>query len=250
MNTIVNYAVLITSERLLKLRIRTRRIILASLTGALFTPMVFITERSAALSVLIKVVSTAALCAVAFIGGSVRELLKRSLLTLCVSFLYSGAMIAVYQLFRPANMLIVNDVVYFDIHPLTLLALTGIIYGLVCAVERIFRERLRHSVVRLSFRVGDRAFECTGKIDTGCSLTEPFSGDPVIIADGSIFTLPDGAVKRVIPYRTVAASSLLFAVHADAVSIGGREVGRSVYIAQGSVHNSAYQAIIHSDIVR
>ena len=241
---------MITAERLLKLRIKTWRIILAALCGALFTPMVFISDRSAALSVLIKVISTAAICAVAFAGGTVKEFLKRSLLTLCVSFVFSGVMIAVYQLFHPANMLIVNDVVYFDLNPLILLVLTGIIYVLVCVVEKIFRERMRSSVVRLSFTLGEHVYNCLGKIDTGCSLTEPFSGDPVIVADTSILILPDDAVKRVIPYRTVGASSLLYAVHADAVFISGKPIPKSIYIAQGDVHNSAYQAIIHSDIIR
>ena len=241
---------LITAERLLKMRLRTWRIILAALIGALFTPMVFVIPRSAAVSILLKAASTAALSAAAFAGRPLKELMKCTLMTLCVSFVFSGAMIAVYQLFRPPNMLIVNDVVYFDLNPLALLALTGIIYVLICAAERLFRERIRSTVVRLSFTVGGKDFACLGKIDTGCSLTEPFSGDPVIVADAGVFTLPDDAVKRVIPYRTVAASSLLYAARADAVTIDGKAVEKSVYIAQGSIRGSAYQAIIHSDIVR
>lgn len=224
--------------------------ILAAFAGALFTPVIFIGIRSAVLSVCIKALSTAAVCGVAFAGGSVKEFLKRCAMTLCVSFLFGGVMIAVYQLFRPPNMLIVNDIVYFDLDPLLLLALTGAIYVLICAVERIFRERIVGSVVRLSFRIGDRDYACPGKIDTGCSLREPFSGDPVIVADASVLTLTGCEAKRVIPYRTVAASSLLFAVRADAVAIDGRVIEKAVYIASGSVHNNAYQAIINSDIVR
>lgn len=249
-NTIINYAVLITAEKLLKISARTWRIICASITGALFSPLIFLDLRSPVLSVLIKAASSAALCGVAFAGKSLKGFAKQCLMTLCVSFLFSGMMIAAYQLFDPPNMLIVNDIVYFHVNPLLLLALTGVIYVFVCAIERIFRERIRGSVVRLSFTVGGSRYACPGKIDTGCALTEPFSGDPVIIADHSVLTIPEGAARRVIPYRTIAASSLLYAVHADAVSIDGKPVLKSVYIAEGNVQNSAYQSIINSDLLR
>ena len=198
----------------------------------------------------IKIIATLTISVIAFGYHSYIELFKRSMLTLCVSFLFSGMMIAVYRIFRPPNMLIVNDIVYFSINPLVLLALTGVIYVLMYAIERLFRERLKHSVVRLEFTVSGRSCCCMGKLDTGCSLTEPFSGAPVIIADSAVLTLPDDAHKRVIPYSTVGSSSVLFGTQADSVYIDGKLLDKNVYIAQGSVKNSAYQAIINSDILR
>lgn len=198
----------------------------------------------------IKIIATLTISVIAFGYHSYKELFKRSMLTLCVSFLFSGMMIAVYRIFRPPNMLIVNDIVYFSINPLVLLALTGVIYVLMYAIERLFRERLKHSVVRLEFTVSGRSCCCMGKLDTGCSLTEPFSGAPVIIADSAVLTLPDDAHKRVIPYSTVGSSSVLFGAQADSVYIDGKLLDKTVYIAQGSVKNSAYQAIINSDILR
>ena len=207
--------------------------------------------RSFIFSLLIKGVSTLAVCAVAFGIRPPKALWKNCLLTLSVSFVFSGMMTAIYQLFRPPQMLIVNDIVYFEIDPLLLLVLTGVIYGLVWLSERIFRERLRHSVVRLHFTVNGCAYECMGKIDTGCSLCEPFSGDPVIVADSSVLTIPEDAPgRRVIPCSTVGGSSLLYAVPASSVIIDGAAASKSVYIAQGQVRNSAYQAVIHSDIIR
>lgn len=211
----------------------------------------FIELHTAAISVLIKIISTAAVSAVAFAGVPFTEFIKRTVMTLCVSFVFSGAMIAVYQLFHPPQMLIVNDIVYFDVDPLLLLALTGIIYIMICVTERVMRERIKGSVVRLSFTLGGRSYACLGKIDTGCSIREPFSGDPVIIADLSILpALPDDTARRVIPYRTVAASSLLYAARASSVQIDSKPIDKTVYIAPGSVRHSAYQAIINSEIVR
>ena len=209
-----------------------------------------IDSRSILLSLLIKVISTLAISAAAFRFYSFKELCKNSLLTLCASFVFSGVMIAVYQLFRPPNMLIVNDIVYFEVDPLLLLALTLGIYAMVYVVERIFRERLRASVVRLRFSVADQDYSCIGKVDTGCSLTEPFTGAPVIIADSSILTIGDSPDRRVIPYSTVDTSSILFAVKASSVSINGKAIAKPIYIAEGNIPSTAYKAIINSDILR
>lgn len=187
---------------------------------------------------------------IAFAFHSFKELCKHCLLTLCVSFVFSGVMIAVYQLFRPPNMQIVNDIVYIEVDPLLLLVLTGVIYCAVYWIERLFRERVRASVVRLEFTVCGVSASCMGKIDTGCSLTEPFSGAPVIIADSGVLTIPDIPGRRVIPYSTVGGSSVLFGVRAQSVAINGKPVEKDIYIAQGEVRNCAYQAIINSDIIR
>lgn len=249
-NTVVNYIILITAERLLKLKARTWRVILASFIGSLFALTVFIDARSFLISLLIKIVSTLTISAAAFAFHSFKELCKHSLLTLCVSFVFSGMMTAVYMVFKPPNMLIINDIVYFEFDPLVLLALTAVIYATVYFIERLFRERIRHSVVRLEFTVNGDKYDCLGKIDTGCSLTEPFSGAPVAVTDSSVFTVDDRLVRRVIPYSTVGASSLMYAVKADEVIINGKAIGKTVYIAQGRISSSAYKAVINPDIIR
>ena len=249
-NTIVNFIILVTAQRLQKQKARTWRLIIASFIGSLFCLTVFINARSFFLSLGIKLLSTLVIAAIAFCCHSLKELLKAALMTFSVSLVFSGLMTAVYQLFKPPNMMIVNDVVYFEFDPLVLIILTVVIYTIVYILERLFRERLRASVVRLAFTVFDKDYACVGKIDTGCSLVEPFSGAPVIIADAAVLTIPDDAIRRVIPYTALGVSSVLFAVRADTVSINGKAVKNEVYIAQGRIPNTAYQAIINSEITR
>lgn len=250
MNTVVNYIILITAERLMKLKARTWRLILASFAGSLFALTVYIDTDSVVLSLLIKTVSTVTVSMIAFAFGSFKEICKHSIFTLCVSFIFSGMMTAVYLIFKPPNMVIINDIVYFGIDPLVLMALTAAIYILVYVFEKIFRERLRSSVVRMEFTINGVKYECTGKVDTGCSLTEPFSGAPVAVVDESIFTVPDTNDKRVIPYTTVQTSSILYAVKTDDLYVSGKQIKKSVYIAQGRIKNTAYSAVINPDILR
>ena len=171
-------------------------------------------------------------------------------MTLCVSFMFSGLMTAIYLLFRPPNMLIVNDIVYFEFDPVVLLAVTALIYLLVYLFELLFSERLRSTAVRLSVCIDGAEYEMIGKIDTGCSLVEPFSGSPVIIVDSSVLTIPDGHEARVIPYTSIGCTSALRAVKASSVHIDGARIDKEIYIAPSQIRGSAFRALINSDIIR
>ena len=249
-NTVIDYIILITSERLLKLRSPAWRIVLASFIGSLFSLLILVDHRSFFLTLLIKLLSTAAISSAAFRFHSFKELLKNALFTMLVSFIFSGLMIFIYQIFKPPNMLIVNDIVYFEIDPLVLIAVTVFIYAAVYICERIFRERIRSSVVRLGVSAGGKDIVCIAKIDTGCTLREPFSSYPVIIVDRSIMNVSEDERRRVIPYDTVAGSSVLYAVKADSVSIDGKHIDNEIYIASGDIRNNNYSAVINSDIIR
>ena len=249
-NTVINYLILITSERLLKLKARAWRIITAAFVGALFSLLIFIDLRGFLFSLLIKLVSTLAVSLIAFRFGSLKEFLKNTLMTLAVSFVYSGAMICIYLLFKPPNMLIINDFVYFEINPLVMIVITAVIYALVYVYEKLLGERMKSTVVKLVFFADGKEYSCIAKLDTGCSLKEPFSSSPVIVADKSVILIGENMNRRVVPYSAVGISSILFAVKADSVTIDGRAVEKEVYIAEGDIRGDNYKAIINPDIIR
>lgn len=249
-NAVMNYAVLMTADKLLKRNIRLYRLILGAFTGALFSLTIFIKADNPLITVLIKSLSSAVISLIAFGFHNRREFLKALIMTAAVSVIYSGGLILFYQLFKPPDMLIINDVPYFEINPLLLVLLTAIIYFILLLLRKLFSERIKCTVVPLSFKVNDKEYSCIGKIDTGCNLTEPFSDSPVIIADERVFRTDSSEPRRVIPYTTVGGSSYLFAVRADRVTVDGQAINKSIYIASAEIKNSQYEAVINSDIIR
>lgn len=249
-NTVLDYAVLVTAQKLLKRDVRLWRLLLGAFAGALFALTIFIGKGGTLLPLLIRILSSAAVTMIAFGFHSGKEYLKATAVTLAASAFYCGVMILFYQLVRPPNMLIYNDIVYLQVDPLLLLLLTGVIYVLLLLLHKLFFERIKNTVVSLRFTVDDREFSCIGKIDTGCNVVEPFSSSPVIIADNSVFTVAEDSVRRVIPYTTLTGSSLLYAVKADSVTINKKPIAKSVYIASADVNDRNFQAIINSEIVR
>lgn len=249
-NIAVNYAVLLTAGQLIKRDTRLFRLLLGALTGALFSLIIFVDIQSEILLFLIKVFSSLLLTLITFGYRSKGEWLRALAAVLTVSLLYSGGIILIYQLLRPPNMLIVNNVPYLALNPVPLVLITAVIYLILLLINRLLRERIKSSVASLRFTVNDKEFSCVAKIDTGCNLTEPFSGAPVIIADDTVLTLAEDQQVRIIPYSTVQGASCLRAVKADQVYINKTEIHKTVYIAVTDRLCDSFHAIINSDIVR
>ena len=246
-NTVLNYAVLATADALLKRRCMLRRLLVGALIGALFSLTVFLDIDGGIILFLIRVLSSAIITAVTF---GFKEYIKTALMTLCVSLLYCGGLILFWQIFKPPDMLIINDIPYFRIDPLLMLGLTAVIYLILLICVRLFRERIKTTIVPLCFSVNGKEYSCIGKIDTACDLTEPFSRAPVIIADSTVFTLSDSIPARIIPYTTVSGSSYLRAVPAQKVTIDKKPAQLPVYIAAAPELNTNFHAIINSEIIR
>ena len=249
-NAIVNYAILMTAEKLLKRDIRLYRMILGSVIGALFSLTIFIQPDSRILLWVLKLLTSFIITLIVFGWRSRREFCRSFLCNTTVSVIYCGAYILFYQLFKPPNMVIVNDVLYLQVNPLWLTALTAVIYIIVLIIYKLFSERIKSTVVPLQFTVLQKTYSCIGKIDTGCNLKEPFSSAPVIIADPSVFTVEPDQPLRIIPYTAIGGSSFLKGVQAESVIINKKKIDKAIYIASSKIENSNYQAIINSDIIR
>lgn len=249
-NTIINYAILMTAERLLKRNCRLYRILLGAFIGSLFSLMIFLDPHSRLLPAALRIVSSALLTFITFGWVSKTEYLKALLCMILTSVGYCGFFILFYQVFKPPDMIIVNDVVYLQNDPLRLVLLTAVIYVILLLLQKLFSERIKSSVVSLQFTVRQRTYSCIGKIDTGCHLREPFSSAPVIIADASVYTVDQQLPFRVLPYSVLGGGSYLSGVKADSVIINKKPIEKEIYIASADLDNPHYQALINSDIVR
>lgn len=249
-NMIINFAVLETAEKLLKRNCRLYRMLSGAAIGALFSLLIFYSAENRLLLLLLKLLSSAVVTLIVFGWRSAAEYGKALVCNTVISLLYCGAYILFYQLFKPPNMVIVNDVLYLQTNPILLLSLTAVIYLILLAVYRLLSERIKNSVVALKLIINGQSYQCIGKIDTGCSLKEPFSSSPVIITDTSVFTVDSDKPHRIIPYSTVNSHSFLSAVKADSVYINKKQIQKAVYVASAKIQNHSYQAIINSEIIR
>ncbi len=139
---------------------------------------------------------------------------------------------------------------------------------------------LQESFADVSIKVKGSEFHCTGLIDTGNQLYEPFTNTPVMVLSVSAFasSIPDDVIAllakpegellesaaacswgerlRVIPYKAVgSAHQLLIAVRPDYIRISVQSRNGTVHkglvalTLQELSHEKEYQCIVHPKMV-
>ncbi len=251
-NTIINYCILCVVKKFLLFDTKTYRLIISSFIASLFSLLVLFKDLSFILSLSIKLMCTVMMCFIAFRFTNISSFIKSIFITYIVSIFFSGAMIFIHSTFKPSNMAIINDNVYFNIKPLTLIIISILIYLLVLLLQRIFSDNFGNTLVNLKIVIGGYEYSCVGKIDTGCSVTEPFSNAPVIITESSIVNLDTiKQCNRIIPYTALGISSTLAGIKADKIYIDKKLIDKEVYIGvyQKEI-DKTIKAIINSNILR
>ena len=165
----------------------------------------------------------------------------------CVCCGFAGLALAVCGLLR-IRAFSRDGRVYYRLSGRVLVLLAAAVYGLCrLLLDRFARHRGRE-LVRLELRLGGRSLRCVALRDTGNTLADPATGEPVLVARWQLAArlLPElgltravfadpaalllrlgreqpGLRARLIPYRAVGAEGgLLLALRMDAVLENGR----------------------------
>lgn len=102
-------------------------------------------------------------------------------------------------------------------------------------------------------RLTNKAIFSLQRIDTGCNLVEPFSGNYVIIAEQNIFDdyVPDETKTRIIPFESLGGNGIVKGFPPDKVKIDGKEICKSIYIGIcNDVLKGDVKAIIPYELVK
>lgn len=234
-NWVIDFLLLHAAARLTRTPYRGWRLVLGAAVGAAWCGTVLLPPLPALVIVALDAAGAVAMTATAFRFGGIGALFRRAGVLFVLSAVLAGVAMAVYVFLAPADLQVINGVVYYPISPLLLIALTALSYALLCLWGRWTRRREplgRH--YRLRITRGDRTVEVPALFDSGNGLTEPFSGAPVAVAEyGAVADLlspvwaradavpPAGA--RLIPFSSVGGSGMLPAFRPDRLTVVGEE---------------------------
>lgn len=265
-NVYINYLLLILTARFAACRYNRIRIVLGALVGAISSCVILLDIPSKLLSAAIKVITAAVMTIVAFEIKSYRTFFKLMTILTAVTFGFAGAMIGVKNIMSTNGISVSNFSVYLDISPISLIFFTLVCYVLLTVYSKLTAGKTQQkSVCRVTVSNEGKSITLDGVLDTGNTLTEPFSGLPVVvISEKSIYHLLPEEVKnfsissphptkniRLIPYSSVGGKGLLTGFMPDSITIEseGRESRTcNVYIAV-SDRESEIPAIINPDIL-
>lgn len=225
-NFVVDYFLISIACRLLHKKPRLWRMLLSAALGGVFSLYILLPQGKFLLQTAVQVVMCMSLCAVALGIKSVKDFLRNTTVLFCVNFAYSGAMIAVWLLFKPRGMVINNSVVYFNISPLFLIAFSVVGYFGVLLFRKLFKRSFSPSIYCDAILFcGNNKISVNGIIDTGNSITDVFGTSQIFIADKDIIDLILGrqinnmARFRKIPCNTITGQSLLDGYRIDSAQI-------------------------------
>lgn len=257
-NMYVNYFLLLSVARIIKIRPSKWRLLAASALGGLYSVMMFLTELDFLSSVVAKLILSLSIVFCAYKRANIKLFIKLLGCFYCVNFVYAGIMIAVWLAFKPENMIISNSVVYFDVSMLLLIVTTIVCYVIILILNKVLRRTVPDDqMFYLKIEADEKSVEIISFLDTGNALTDAFTGMPVIVAEydlvkplipeelQSYFSMGDARLDmlpddhawkkrlRLIPYESIGAGGMLPAFKPDNALIkrdGKVEVVKDVLI--------------------
>ncbi len=257
-NFFINYYLLLACAKYLGIPAKRGRLAAASALGAAFSLVILLPELPPLVSAAEKLAMSACIVLCAFGYDGIKQFLRRTAAFFHINFAFAGLMIALWYFLAPQGLLIRNSVVYFNISPVLLVLLSVVCYGIISLINRLAgREEPKKLFCRTVISCGGISCDCTARVDTGNSLCEPFSGDPVVVVNRKAVERiipPDAGTNfRLVPFHSVSGSGLLKAFHPDRLTIYcGKEIiqAEKVYIAVSETKLEGCDALLNPDLMQ
>ena len=251
LNGLIDYLLLLGAARLAGEPLRRLRFLAGAVLGGLYAVALFLPGLGFLARPLCRL-ACALLMLLAAYGGS-RRLVRQGVIFLALSCALGGGVLAIGLLGGRGLALGEKGVYYapFDLK-LVLLSAAGCYVLLILALRGVGRHTAASGeLVPVRLELDGRRAELTALVDTGNTLSDPASGQPVMVAEGEALDGlfppdgrltrgdlldPAGAVERLgrswrgrlrlLPYRSVGVErGLLLALRVDRAVVAGRDQG-------------------------
>ncbi len=185
-----------------------------------------------------------------------------------VNFVFAGLMLLLWTFFAPDNMYFYNGIVYFDIDIAFLVVSTVICYAILKLYAFFNKRKVIYDVVyNVEIYLNNRIIKCRGFVDSGNSLTDPFTGEPVIIASfdlvGEALGLDNyemlsdyntDLMIHYIPCESINNNSLLPIIRSDKITVlknnKSIDIDRAVVgISKYKIRNGEFGVLLNSALI-
>lgn len=251
-----------------KVRIRKKRLFLASVLGAAGAAVVFCVEMPTALSYLTRILAVFLMIFTAFFEQR-KQLLNQILWLVLMSGIMIFSMMLITALIKnTVSVVIKAGIVYFDIPPKVFLFAFILSYFVLIFFLKVFKNRKNKKYYIMSVTHNDKTVTVTALFDSGNLLKEPVTGKYVSILEWDYVKKLFGAEYEfsdienhaeemklwVIPFNSLGNSSgMLFAFLADNITIPEEKkiIDKTFIGIYGGVlsKNNEYHALINAGLL-
>lgn len=245
-NLAVDYFLLLGTAKIAGAEFIRLRGLLASVIGALYALIILFPINSSIIIILSRIIVSSAMTVVCFGKRSLIEFIRLLTIFYICGFIFFGFITAVNSIIENDVFLIKNGTLYFEISAVELVISAGAAYIVTDILRRLFRHGEPEGSCFVDLHHKGKRIMLKGFTDTGNTMTDPFSGDPVAICSEKDISeiIPEIVLKagkgcdlstglRYLPYKTVSGSSMIPVFRPEKLEIimkGTRYEAENVFI--------------------
>lgn len=236
LNTAITFLLLLATSKITKLTPSAGRYVTGALVGGVFSLIIFAPDMGLILSLLTKLLFSLIIVSVVYNPKRIKAIAKQTSYFFAVSFGYAGIMLFISSLPGISILSYNNGIVYIDLSMFSLIAAAVVCYVVTVALNAFTRHSHDGAILyNIKIKCNGKSLSTASILDTGNSLTDPFSGESLIIASSKeVDALLSADIKnyisgntnkceklRLVPCTTIAGDTLLPVFRADEVQISG-----------------------------
>lgn len=187
-NLIMNYIILFATAIVLKLKIKHIRLILASLIGAVYSILSYMSLLEIYSSIILKIILSIIIVYVAFYPPKVNQLWKDLLIFYLTSFVFGGAAFSLIYIIKPQEILMKNGL-FLGIYPLKTIILGAILaFIIIITAFKIVKSKIskKDMICEIEIKLNEQEIKTKAMIDTGNLLKDPLTNTPVIVIEHTL----------------------------------------------------------------
>lgn len=235
LNIYVNYFLLRITAGITHSPLRTARCVFSAVYGSIFSLMILLPQLDTFVNFLIKAFAVVTIVISAFGFQGKKRLFLNTSAFFTANFILAGTVYGVYTWLKPEFVHFNNSYFYIDFSLLLLVITTAVMYVAVRIAENITDRIPEDSgCYNVIIKYRNSTVTLDGLADTGNSLTDFFSGCPVIVCGKETFGdmnkngMPKGF--RLLPCSTVSSDGLIPVFRPDDVIILNRLNGERKHV--------------------
>lgn len=187
-NLIMNYIILFATSIILKNNSKFWRLLSASLIGAIYTVISYISNLKIYSSMILKLILSIIIVYVAFNPPNMKKMCKSLLIFYLTSLVFGGAAFALIYIVKPQETFMKNGL-FLGTYSLKTILLSGIVaFFIVITAFTVVKNKIskRDMFCNIKIKLNGKEIETKAMLDTGNMLKEPITNIPVIVVEHTL----------------------------------------------------------------
>ena len=187
-NVLMNYIILFATSVVLKLKIKQTRLIIASILGAIYTIIAYISDLQIYSNIFLKLILSLVIIYIAFNPKSLKQLSKYVFIFYLTSFVFGGAAFAIIYIVKPQEILKNNGLI-LNTNSLKIIFISAIVAFVSITIGfKLVKNKMSTKDIycNIKIKLNQKEIETKAMIDTGNLLKEPITNTPVVVVERTL----------------------------------------------------------------